>query len=78
MKLEDLIDDNFETNHLSDEDGFRFRFAAEAYASGDTSLAARILCGAADDHHTMTWPLFLANAAEHGPEYLAAWDRATR
>jgi hypothetical protein len=78
MKLEDLTRDDFEPNHLSDEDGVRFRFAEAAYAAGDAGLAARILSGDADDYAPMRWSLFLANHDEHGSEYLAEWDRLTR
>jgi hypothetical protein len=78
MKLEDLTRDDFEPNRLSDVDSVRFRFAAAAYEAGHTNLAERILSGIADDYLPMRWPLFLANQAEHGPEFSAEWERLTR
>ena len=78
MKLEDLTSENFEPNRLSDEDSVRFRFASDAYVAGDKCLAARLLSCDADDYAPMRWPLFLANRLEHGPVYLAEWNRLTR
>lgn len=77
VQLEDLIRDDFESNRLSDEDRVRFRFAEDAYAAGDPSLAARILSADADDYSPMRLPLFLANGSEHPSEFVAEWDRLT-
>lgn len=77
MTVEDLICEEFNPNQLSYEDSVRFRFAKEVYHAGEKCLAAQILSGDADDYFPMRVPLFLASRDEHGPAYLAAWDRLT-
>lgn len=78
MQLEDLTQDGFEPNHLSDEDRVRWKFAAVAGAAGDTHLAERILSGEADDYSPMRLPLFFADHREHPPEFFAEWHQLTR
>ena len=77
MQLEDLTRDDFEPNHLPDEDRVRFGFAEDAYATGNICLAELILSGGADDYAPMRWPLFLANRTEHPREFLVAWKLLT-